>query len=167
MKFGYCGHEKEVTELLRSGRWPGIASTALRAHAASCDACRSLIAVTEAMGNDRAQAFAQAQLPPPGLLWWRAQLRRRNQVMRQVRRPLMAAQVFALLLGLAAAVVCIVLGAGTAGRLVEGLPDALHLKAMLPVAWQDSPAAAWLLLLLFAAVPLVGGILIYKASEER
>ena len=169
MTMGSCSREKDVAELLRRGQWPALASAELSAHVAECASCRDLASVTQAFQQERASASMQARLESPGVLWWRAQLRKRNTALRQVNRPLVAVQVFAVALGLVAAVACLALagrsGAGWLRPLAE-LPSALHIPEMLPAAWQNTPAS-WLVLLMIAALAVMGGVFVYKASEER
>lgn len=169
MRFGACQYEKDLAELLKRGQWPGLAAPEMRAHVAECGLCRDLVAATEAFQRERASASAEARLEPPGVLWWRAQLRKRNAALKQVNRPLVAAQVFAVVLGLVAAVACLVLtsrsGVGWL-RLVAELPAAFHIPEMLPKTWQNTPAP-WLVLLSVAALALMGGAFVYKASEDR
>ncbi|MGA2251989.1 hypothetical protein [Terracidiphilus sp.] len=164
-----CIHEKDVAELLKRGQWPALASAETRAHMAECASCRDLTSVTQAFQRERAVASVQARLESPGVLWWRAQLRKRNAALKQVNRPLVAAQVFAVALGLVAAMACVAMasrsGAGWL-RPVAELPSALHISAMLPEAWQNTPAP-WLVLLTIAALTVMGGVFVYKASEER
>jgi hypothetical protein len=164
-----CSHEKDVAELVRRGQWPGLASAEMRAHVAECASCRDLTAVSQAFQRERVAASAQARLESPGVLWWRAQLRKRNTALKQVNRPMVAAQVFAVVLGLVAAMACVALaehsGAGWIKPVAE-LPSALHISAMLPEAWQNTPAP-WLILFAIAGLAVTGGIFIYKASEER
>lgn len=169
MRLGACQCEKDVAELVKRGQWPALASAELRAHVEACAACRDLVAVMGAFQRERGVAAAQARLEAPGVLWWRAQLRRRNAALRQVGRPLVVAQVFAVALGAVAAVLCAVFAsryeAGWMG-LVAGLPSALHIQQMLPEAWRNTPAP-WVVLLLVAGLGLMGGVVVYRASEDR
>jgi len=169
MRLGACQCEKDVAELVKRGQWPGLASAELRAHVAECAACRDLVAVTEAFQRERVVASAEVRLEAPGVLWWRAQLRKRNAVLRQVGRPLVAAHVFAVVLGAVAAVLCFVFAAryGTDWMgLVTGLPSALHIQEMLPVEWQNTQAP-WVVLLTIVVAGLMGGVVVYRASEDR
>jgi hypothetical protein len=169
MRFGACQYEKDLTELLRRGQWPGLAAPEMRAHVAECGLCRDLVAATDAFQRERASASTEARLEPPGVLWWRAQLRKRNAALQQVNRPLVAAQVFAVALGLVAAAACLMFAARTGAawlRLAMELPAALHIPEMLPKTWQNTPAP-WLVLLSVAALALMGGAFVYKASEDR
>ncbi len=100
-----CGREKELTELLDQGYWPEVASDDLRAHVNGCLPCQSLILVKQAFSAERAHAAAAARLEPPGVLWWRAQLRRRKAAIETIARPILGAQIFALAIALAAAAI--------------------------------------------------------------
>ena len=169
MKMGSCSYEKDVAELLKRGQWPSLASAEMRAHVEECACCRDLTSVTQAFQRERAAASAQARLESPGVLWWRAQLRKRNTALKQVNRPLVAAQVFAVALGLVAALACLAF-AGRSGqgwlRPLAELPSALHIPEILPATWQNTPVP-WLVLLTIAVVAVMGGVFVYKASEER
>ncbi len=164
-----CNREKELAELLKRGQWPALASAEMRAHVTGCSSCRDLASVTQAFQRERVAVSAHARLESPGVLWWRAQLRKRNAALRQVSRPLAAVQVFAVVLGLVAAIACLIIasqsGAGWLKPLAE-LPSTLHIPEMLPLALQNTPAP-WLVLVTFAAITVMGGIFIYRASEER
>lgn len=85
-----CARMSEVEELLRIGHWPEAAGAELRQHVGACRACSERVRVTGAFRDMRASSMRAARLEPPELVWWRAQLRRRRQVMQQVERPIRA-----------------------------------------------------------------------------
>jgi hypothetical protein len=96
MRFGGCAHEREVGTLLRGGQWPAGCGAELREHVGGCARCSELVLVRGAMQGLRGGDMAASRLEAPGVIWWRAQLRRRNAALEQVARPLRAAQMFAL-----------------------------------------------------------------------
>lgn len=96
MSLRACAHEKEVKELLRGGQWPQGCGADLRKQAAGCRRCSELVLLRGAMQGIRAGEMAAARLEAPGVIWWRAQLQRRNAALEQVAKPLRAAQMFAL-----------------------------------------------------------------------
>ena len=96
MRFRACPQEKEVGELLRGGQWPAGCGAELRSHVAGCGRCSEFVSVRTALQGLRAGDMATARLEAPGVIWWRAQLRKRNAAMQQVARPLKAAQLFAM-----------------------------------------------------------------------
>jgi hypothetical protein len=71
------------------------------------------VLVTSALSAAKASAMHEARLEPPALVWWRAQLRRRREVMERVERPVLAQMV---VLGM---IVCV--GLGLAFRLSGGM----------------------------------------------
>ena len=91
-----CAFEKEVSLALREGRWPAACDTALRDHVAGCSACSDLVLVTETLQHSRAFTAQAAVLPPAGVVYWRAQLRRRNGAVERMSRPIVFAEVAAL-----------------------------------------------------------------------
>ena len=92
-----CAHESDVIMFVATGRWPDRAPTELRAHADQCEVCGPL--GMAALAIDTEAAAAPPALPSAGTVWWRAQLRARQDAARQVVRPITVAQA----LGIAAA----------------------------------------------------------------
>ena len=170
MKLGGCTREKEVAELLLRGHWPDACSSELRAHVAGCRACQDLVLVKQAFRADRLTAAGAARLESPGVLWWRAQLRRRNAAIERISRPILGAQIFAVVLSLAAAIVYIALQArhelGWLAWLGQ-LPRALHFEVLVPDTLQKYAGETWLVLSAGALLALMSGVIVYMASEKR
>jgi len=166
MSFLACPREKELAALLALGHWPHACSAELEAHVAACHACRARVAITQAFRAEREQAIPEPRLEPSGVLWWRAQLRRRNTAMERLSRPLLGAHIFAVVVALAAA------GAYLGFELCHGatwfgdLSRALHFTALLPPALQNSPIAGIAMVLLVALATLAGGVVLYRASDR-
>ncbi len=91
-----CTCEKEIRELVESGQWPLAAPQELRDHATSCRTCADLVLVASAFQRARVATVAAAKPVSAGAIWWRAQLRSRQQAFERIQRPLVGAQVFAL-----------------------------------------------------------------------
>jgi len=91
-----CAHEAELKEQMDRGHWPEASSAELRDHVTGCGSCRDRVLLRESFRAARALSLAAAPMPPAGLLWWRAQLRRRNEALARVQRPIVGAQIFAL-----------------------------------------------------------------------
>ncbi|HKF47669.1 MAG TPA: hypothetical protein VKB38_09960 [Terracidiphilus sp.] len=170
MRIGACPFEKEVTDLLHRGHWPEACSDELRAHAAACKSCGELILMTRAFRRERAAASAQPRLESAGVLWWRAQLRRRNAALEKMQRPLLGAQVFAVVVALAAAAAFLGTrakeGLGWLGWLAD-LPRALHLEVLIPAALQNSAGIALLAVAVLAVIGIAGGFVALTTSEKR
>jgi len=90
-----CPCEKEVRDLVERGQWPQASPAELRNHAASCRVCADLVLVATAFQRARVSTVAAARPVSPGAIWWRAQLRSRQQAFERIQRPLLGAQVFA------------------------------------------------------------------------
>ncbi len=172
MKLGSCAREKEVKDLLERGHWPEACAPDLRLHVSGCRNCGDLVLVTETFRNARAAAAGAAKLGSPGLLWWRAQLRRRNAAVERIGRPLLSAQIFALATILLLTVGFVVSQARHGlGWLtwLEGLPEAgtLHLGNLWPTALFDPSWSPLVLVPAVATLVLLGGAVVYLVSEKQ
>lgn len=170
MTLAGCAREREVTELLDRGQWSGACSDELRAHVAGCRVCREVILVRQALGAERVDAVSEARLEAPGVLWWRAQLRRRNAAMERIGRPFLGAQIFALAVCVATALAYVLTQARRGfdwwGWLGD-LPRVLHLGALMPEDLAKSPWEILLMVSVAALIVLMGGVIVHIASGER
>ena len=98
-----CSHHEEVRTLLMQGHWPDACAAELRAHVDGCRDCSEMVLVTAAMRKARETSAGRARLEPAGLIWWRAQLRKRQAAIETVRRPIWGAQIFAVAMTLSVA----------------------------------------------------------------
>lgn len=172
MKLTGCPHEPEVRALIARGEWPQSAVPELRDHVAGCRACSDLALVSEVFLRARTVTLAAARPEPAGVLWWRAQLRRRHTVMEQLTRPLLGAQIFALAVTLLASL-------GFAGfeahHDVAWLTWVGELPQSVAAHWDEVQAAGifhqewtWLVLVpALATFVLLGGVAIYLATEKQ
>jgi hypothetical protein len=99
-----CARERDVLDAVASGRW----SDELRTHAASCAVCADVADVARAFRDDADVAPVDVHIPPSGRVWWRAELRVRQEAARAAARPISvvhavaAAAVLLLAIGLVA-----------------------------------------------------------------
>jgi hypothetical protein len=165
-----CAREKEVEELVGCGLWPMAAAAELRAHVEGCRACSDLAVVAQAFQAAHSSATAEPTLPSAGALWWRAQLRRRNAAIERIGRPLLGAQIFAL------ATVLLMAVGGLAWQVrrgfgllawIEALPRALHFDALWPTSLGGFEGNFWYVVPVLATLALVGGVVVYFASEKH
>ena len=167
-----CPREQEIAALLACGQWPLAAPADLRAHAAQCRSCTELALVTSAFRAARATAAANAPLVSPGILWWRAQLSRRNAALERVTRPILGAQIFAF-------VICIAVAIGFAGshamhslnwiaslRQIVRAPS-IDLARVWPSSFAGSASATWVVALALATIALLGGAAVYLATSQE
>ena len=94
MTFRTCSYENELTHALRDGHWPKGCGSELRAHVDACGNCSDLVLVMQTFQRARSESEC-THCSSPSLLWWRAQLRRRNAATERVSRPITIAQTFA------------------------------------------------------------------------
>lgn len=92
MNLFFCSSEKELEATLRQGRWPHALDPDLRTHVDTCRDCQELVLVTQTLQKAKSNGEQLARLHAPGLLWWRAQLRRRNEAIQSVAEPLALAE---------------------------------------------------------------------------
>jgi hypothetical protein len=83
-----CPREHDVLDALAATRWPDRCDQELREHVRACVICRDLADVAAALLEDQDAAWREAHVPPSGVVWWRAQLRAREEAARAAARPL-------------------------------------------------------------------------------
>ena len=167
---GTCAREKEVTGLLQRGHWPQACTVDLRSHVATCRACGNLVLVTQIFQRARAEAAGMARLESPGVLWWRAQLRRRNAAVERIGKPIMGAQIFALTITVVFALVFLATQARQGlhwASWFDELPRSLHFEALWPAALPTFDGHLWFLVPVLAAIAVLGGVVAYVASEQK
>ena len=102
-----CPREADVLDALASARWPNRADKELVQHVSSCEICQDVITVASAIRADHDVAYREANVPSSGQMWWRAEMRARQDAVREASRPVAVAQgvavVLALVVGIAAA----------------------------------------------------------------
>ena len=168
MTFRTCSFEREIARALKDGHWPEGCGPELRAHVDTCGNCSDLVLVTQTFQKARSESERAAPCGSPSLLWWRAQLRRRNAATERVVLPITVAQTFAwFVVGLVGLVF-------VASQYRRGLrweswwaefapPRALHFVSV------GSLAPDWNLLLLFSGLgvlALLSGLVVYLASDK-
>ena len=170
MSLRKCVRQSEVKNLLDRGHWPEACNPELRAHVSECRACGDLVLLTQAFRGERAVASAAARLEPSGVVWWRAQLRRRNAAIERIGKPLLGAQIFAFAVILLAGSVFLVSQAERGAAWLSWLsqiPRSLHLEVLLPDAMQKSPWEIWLFVALAGMLALTSGVIMWVASDKR
>ena len=85
-----CENEQHVIEATRSGGW----TSSLRAHLQHCPLCAQTQLIAASLQEDAANAQRRLDLPPAGMVWRRAQARRREAALeRATRRPFLIVSV--------------------------------------------------------------------------
>ncbi len=93
-----CAREHEVLEALTDASletWSGE----LRAHAGACPICRDIVAVALPLLEEHRASTEEAHPPSSGIVWWRAQMRARQEAARAATRPITVVQAAATVAG--------------------------------------------------------------------
>lgn len=102
MNAGSCPRERDVLDLVVVGQWPARADEALTRHVAGCAVCAEVAAVAVLL-HEAAEAGPVPTLPDASVVWYRAQVRAREEAVRRATRPMnvvTAAAAVVVLLGL-------------------------------------------------------------------
>jgi hypothetical protein len=87
-----CDREQDVLKaVLGSGL-----SDELRAHTATCVICRDLVRVASLVHEEFDRTQLHASVPTAEIVWWRAQMRARQEASRTAARPIVFTQALAL-----------------------------------------------------------------------
>lgn len=172
MMLGTCPREKDVREMLALGQWPVATAPELRTHVDGCSGCKELVLVTTAFQRARTEAVGAAKMGSPGLLWWRAQLRRRNAAVERIGKPILGAQIFALIVYVLLAVGFVVWQARNGFSWLTRLEELPQTTALqLDSLWSSALSSpAWVPMVMIsvaAALALLGGVVVYLSSEKQ
>ena len=167
-----CSQEAEIRRLLELGHWPQSCTPELRAHVEGCKTCGDLVLVTTAFRGARAESMQAAQLPPPGVLWWRAQLRRRNAAVERIQKPMLGAQIFACAVTLVITFGFLVWQVRYGWNWTKWLASlaqsqVFHWEVLWPFASAKSAAGVLSLIPALALLALVSGVVLYLGSEKH
>jgi hypothetical protein len=91
-----CSRETELWDAIAAGRWPDTADADLRAHVVSCAACRDLALVAGSLRRDGCDVNRAATPPTSAIVWWRAQMRARQEAAHAADRPITVVQALAI-----------------------------------------------------------------------
>jgi hypothetical protein len=159
-----CPFEQELTQELKAGHWPDGCSPEQRAHVAGCRECGELVLVMSAFQGARSEVVHEVRPGTPELLWWRAQLRRRNLAASRVSKPITVAQTFAWLISILVAI------GFAASQYSHGLSwsswslpssKALHLLSLDSSDWHLLPWVAAL-----GLIAMLSGVVLFLTSEK-
>jgi hypothetical protein len=160
-----CPHEAEVQAILRHGHWPQACDPELREHIETCRTCGEQLLVLHAFHTARAQSMQAARIDHPNLLWWRAQLRRRNEALQRVSRPITTAQVFAFCISILAAAALLRKGFSWSSWFPQS-STASHFDALSFFTSIEADWGLFLLLTGLGTVLLLSAVVVYLASDR-
>jgi hypothetical protein len=91
----HCPVEQDLLDAVASRRWPARADAALRRHVESCASCSDVAEIAAAFLEDRDLARGEGNVPPASAVWWRSQVRARQESARLASRPIVIIQALA------------------------------------------------------------------------
>jgi hypothetical protein len=170
-----CAREQDVLDAIAARRWPGRCDAELREHVAACSICADLVEVVGALTDSHDDLWPHVQVPSSANVWWRAQLRARQEAARKASRPITVVQVVASLAALVvlAAAISVVrpwLPAFTFPR-----PELPALNVSLPhVTLPEVPASisevgmwTWVVIAVVLSWAVIAPLVIYFATSEE
>jgi hypothetical protein len=83
-----CNREQDILDAVASGRWPERVDAELMAHAKCCRICTEVAMVSMLYQEDYSAALEEARVPSSGLVWWKSELRSRQEAVRAASRPI-------------------------------------------------------------------------------
>jgi hypothetical protein len=86
--FAECSREQDVVDAVTTEQWPDRCAADLRDHVRECAGCRDLVTILAPLAESFTDARTEAPLPASGTVWWRAQLRARQEAVRAAERPI-------------------------------------------------------------------------------
>lgn len=165
-----CPRQHEVRAALRQRRWAEQAHSELHMHVESCASCKELLLLTQTLQQARQEVMSMAQLPSPGLLWWKAQIRRRQKLIERAEKPVAFFEVLAIAATLLVIVTVAISERSTMANWLGSLAntatidfsqiDTLHLTS--------NGAGIWVILGVATMVlGLIGGLAAYLMMREE
>jgi hypothetical protein len=100
-----CVRVADVLAAMTAGREVGLANEELRQHADACESCRETVTVVSVLRSERDRLRRTTTVPSAGLVWWRAQLRQRQQAALKATAPVTAVHAAAIVAAVVLAVV--------------------------------------------------------------
>jgi hypothetical protein len=160
-----CACERDVLDLVAIGQWPSRADEALRAHVASCATCAEVAAVAAAVREwaDDSDAAEPVKVPDASVVWYRAQVRAREDATRRASRPVLVAQLVALV---AVVIAAVLIGPELSLSLsMPEMPDLMGWWPTLPSPEQFG-WLGWAALAAFGASILLGSLALLLTAGE-
>lgn len=154
-----CEREQDVLDSIASNRLPDRLSSELARHIAGCAVCRDLASVAVAFAEDHETALEQVRLPSAGLVWWRAEIRARQEAIRAAGRPITYLQVITGAGGIGVAL-GLVAWSGLGSLLGRG-------TAELWKALASQPSLLPLVYLAVGVLVLVGSVALYLVLSDE
>ena len=164
-----CQFEQDLLDAVAARRWPDRAEASLRDHVSTCGICSDVAAIAGAFLDDRECARFEGTVPSSSAIWWRSQIRAREEAAWIAVRPMIVFQIAAT----ASAAVLAILVAPSASAWVRqaigalGLPDWWLLPRDFSLSWLLQTTAYTTLPLIAACIWVVlAPVLVYLALDD-
>ena len=96
MRVSECAREGDVLEALQASGSLEQCGADLRSHVAGCRPCAALVEIVQALTDEHHAATTEASVPPSAVVWWRAQMRARQEWTAAAMRPITIVQALTL-----------------------------------------------------------------------
>ena len=134
--------------------------------AAGLRACADLVLAAGAFQRAREETVAAAKPGSPGAIWWRAQLRRRRAAVERIEKPLVSAQIFALVFNLLAALGFVGFEARHGIAWLNWLQHSA--ASNIESLWLGGlSGSGWVVFAFAATLALLSGVVAFIASEKN
>ena len=168
MNFLSCPRSRELESVLKSGCLPSAWDDSLRHHVQTCSECRDFVLVHQAFRTERREAITTLPAISPGVIWWRAQLRKRKEALELLSKPTSFAGRFAFLSTVGVALVFFIWQGADVSQWWSWISNlstssASHLESFWTVP------SGWSVLLpisMLGLLALLGGFALYLATDK-
>lgn len=163
-----CPRTPELASALKAGHLRSAWDPSLREHVEACRHCADYLVLSNTLHAAREASMREVPSLSPGLLWWRAQLRRRNQALQQISRPTAVIGKLALLSTFIVAVVALLSQRREGAewlRWLFGLTEGVNSHHAL-LATQIPIWSLLLGILSLGAIALLGALALFLAADK-
>ena len=164
-----CPREQDLLDAVAANRWPERVDAGLRAHVSACSICSDVVEMAEAFLQDRESAPTEMAVPPATVVWWKAQIRAREEAARLAARPIALVQAVATICAAIASLIVAPAASAWVRSLITslGAADWWSLPSDVSFSWILSAAAYTTLPLLAVGVWIVlAPVVVYLALDE-
>jgi hypothetical protein len=137
-----CAWEQDVLDAVASRRWPDRCGPDLGAHLSTCSSCADLAEVAAALLHDGQVIGDEIRVPEASIVWWRAQLRARQEAARLALVPIGTVQGIALACGVTVAVLALWVAWPSLSPFVQAIPALSLSPPSIDAAGAGAAAAA-------------------------
>jgi len=170
-----CAREQDVLDAIAARRWPARCDQELRDHVAFCSICTDFVAVVGPLTDARDDIWPDIQVPTSATVWWRAQLRARQEAERKASRPITVVQVAASVAALIVLVVVANVIQPWLPAFTLPIPQLPTLNVAIPrISLPQVPTSvseigmwSWVAIGVFLSWAVIAPLVIYLASSEE